>query len=498
MKRLCLFISVVAALTVTATAANADSALVEHTSLAQTTSLEAFRNPALRGLGYRTDYSQLALGIDLRRASEAFVPEKGTGHTLPYLRVNTYHHLNSRSGVWGEASYTTGKHYAISWNSTSDFDLLQPYVLADTVGGDTRRERYTVSGGYALGIGRWAVGTEVLVRAEQEYRTRDPRMRGVVTDLTLRLGARFDAAGYRLGATIGGNIYKQTNSVDFYREEGVVPEYQMTGLGTQYNRFTGDKRNLYYDGGGLAIMLHASPKDRNGVYTDITLLRNRYRRKLADFNSMPLTDLYNEHAEATIGWERRAAWRIAAFAHFDYSRRTGNEHIGGTSDARYFPVIACLTMYKAHYLDAYAGILAGRDSRHVTLTAGYTSRSGEYVYPQRQMEASHIYARLQGQCFLRAWRKVQFTLNAQASYHARVGDKIVMPFANMDAPATQLIEHKYAYARANYTAVGAGVRADGPWKGSRLGIFGEVGGNALFCSTGGREAAMHAAIGITF
>ena len=258
MKRLLCYIFVIVTIKMVSLGANVDSALVEHTTLGQLPRLESLRNPALHGLYYRTSFSALSLGLDLQRQSQAFVPEKGTGYTLPYLKVNTYHHLNEKSAVWGEASYTTGKQHAVRWNSTSDYDLLQPYVLADTVGGDTRRERYAIAGGYALRLNRWALGVEMRGRAEQEYRRRDPRMRGVVTDLTLRLGAGYELGRYRLAATFEGNIYRQTNSVAFYREESVIPEYQMTGLGTEYSRFSGDKRSLYHDGGGVAVMLHAS------------------------------------------------------------------------------------------------------------------------------------------------------------------------------------------------------------------------------------------------
>lgn len=47
----------------------------------------------------------------------------------------------------------TGKQYQVSWNSSSDYDLLNPYILADTLGGDTHCERYGFQGGYAVSKG---------------------------------------------------------------------------------------------------------------------------------------------------------------------------------------------------------------------------------------------------------------------------------------------------------------------------------------------------------
>lgn len=499
MRRLITLILIFITTTVTMMASNADSALVEHTTLGRLTLLESLRNPALHGTLYKRSFSQLALGIDLERQSMAYVPEKGKGYTLPYLKVNTYHHLNERSAVWGEASYMTGRQHDIKWNSTSDYDLLQPYILADTLGGDTRRERYSISGGYAMHLTRWHLGAEMLVRAEQEYRGHDPRMRGIVTDLTLRLGAGYDLGRYHMGASVEGNIYKQTNSVAFYREEGVIPEYQMTGLGTEYSRFSGDKRSLYYDGGGVALSLHASPMSQRGMYGDITVEEHRYHRKLAEYNSMPLTDLYNERATATIGWKREdARRRIAAFGHIDYSRRTGNEHIGGTSDARYFPVIGCLTMYKGHLLHGHIGALYGKGRWNVVLTVGYKSQNEEYIYPHREMNTSHAYGMLQGQCFLRPASRLLLTVDAHASYHANVSDKLQMPFANMSEGFSQLIRHKHKFASASYTDLGARVRGDYAWKQSRIGLFAEAGGGLNLCSTSEHLAQLHCSIGITF
>ena len=498
MKRQLLITFLFSTIWAMAIASNADTALVEHTSLERLALSEAMCNPALHGRGYHTSFSQLALGIDLQHQTQAFVPEKGTGFILPYLSVSTFHPLNQRSTVWGTASYMTGKQRDIRWNSTSDYDLLQPYVLANTLGGDTRRERYSISGGYAVNINHWQLGAEMMVRAEQEYRGHDPRMRGIVTDLTLRLGGGYDFKRYRLGAAVEGNIYKQTNSVAFYREEGVIPEYQMTGLGTQYSRFSGDKRSLYYDGGGLAVTLHASPIDQGGLYADIMIDEHRYHRKLAEYNSMPLTDLYNDHAAATIGWKQKKNYSLAVYGHIDYTRLTGNEHIGGTSDARYYPVIACLTMYKSHVLETYAGALYGRGNWHINMTGGYRQVKEQYVYPHRQIDASHAYGRVQGQCFIRPSDKWLLTVIAHAAYYANTGDKLQMPLANMDAAFTRLIDHKHRFTSANYTDFGATVRADFALKQSRYGLFAEVGGGMTLCSVGEHQTAFHSSIGISF
>ena len=126
-----------------------DTARVEHLSMWNQLSTPLLTNPALHSAAYAQSYSEMALTIDFQHQSEAFVEEKGKGHVLGALAVNSYLRMNPRSAVWGSASYTTGKQKSICWNSTSDYELLAPYVMADTLGGDTHRERYTFSGGRA-------------------------------------------------------------------------------------------------------------------------------------------------------------------------------------------------------------------------------------------------------------------------------------------------------------------------------------------------------------
>lgn len=497
MKRI-LFIIIMCGTAAWASASNADSVLVEHLSLWRTIDSEARLNPALHGAAFGHSLSELTLGIDKCRQSEAFVLENGTGFQLPYLGVESFLRLSRRTAVWGTASYKTGTQHRITWNSTSDYDLLQPYVLADTLGGDTRREQYYFSGGYATRLGQWLLGAEMLFRAEQEYRDHDPRMRGVVTDLTLRIGAGRELGGYRLGVAVEGNIYKQTNSVEFYNEEGVIPEYQMTGLGTEYNRFSGDKRSLYYDGSGVALLLSASPLHRQGFYTDISLDEHRYHRKLAEYNSMPLTDLYREHAGATIGWRHEANSRWALYGSIDYTKRMGDEHVGGTSNARYFPVIACLTMYHNNILDAAFGGHYGRRSWNVALRTGYRNQTERYAYPQRQMDYSQAYGQLKGQLFVSVSTALRLMMDAGAAYTAHLDDQVVMPYANMDAKTVRYVNHKRDYSQANYMEFGSSVRADYAWPNSRYGLFARLAAGMVTCSTGAHQTDLHASVGIVF
>ncbi len=485
-----------------ATATPRDTARVEHQSLWNTLSAALRRNPALHGMAYGRSYSEMALTYDYSRQTQAFVQEQGDGHALGSLAVSSYLRMSEQTAAWGAASYTTGQQHHIRWNSTSDYALLAPYVMADTLGGDTHRERYAFSGGYATRWHRLLVGGEMTLRADHEYRDRDPRMRGIVTELTLRGGAAIEAAGYRWGAAVSGSLYKQTNSVDFYNELGKIPEYHMTGLGTEYSRFAGEQTELAYRGGGLHLTLDADPTHGHGTYAHLAVGSSSYERQLTSANAVPLSRLIYNTAEATAGWKQDGPRRRALYASLTLTRRSGDENITGKSDSQYYPVIGTLTLYKDRQADASIGAMYGvADGSRVWtlgLQTGYRSRRERYVYPERKIDRAHVYATLQGEWSREVSRRTALTLRADASHYLRVSDGITMPYANMTAAFTDMVNRTYRFAKASYTAANVTVRGDYHPEASPLGLFAEVAGGAVRCSAGAWQTRVQLTAGVTF
>lgn len=481
-----------------------DSARIEHHAMWKNWQKEtAWQNPAIHGLSLTLPYSEVYVQMDYLHQSAPFVLQKGTGHFLSEAKAETFLRLSNHSSAWGAASYMTGKQYQVSWNSSSDYDLLNPYILADTLGGDTHRERYGFQGGYAVSKGKFQLGIEAIFRAEHEYRDVDPRMRGIVTDLTLRLGTALELGKYQWAAGLEGNVYKQTNDVDFYRELGVIPEFQMTGLGTEYSRFSGDKRTLYYKGGGYGINLDTNPLDETGFYGHAKLWRRQYKRMLADLNSVPLTQLFYHSAEVSLGWKHMGGTRQAAVdGNLVFVRRSGDENIIGKSSAQYYPIIGKLTMYKNYLIDAYLRGLYGWGSGSGTWCLngkiGYWSNRERYVYPERKMEAAKIYGRLGGQWMRSLSRTVALTVDMAAAYYGNVNSSIIMPYANMKASFQDMINHQYQFEKAGYGMLSAKIRSDYRLSGPQIGLFAELGGDWITCSENEHQHHLHLALGITF
>lgn len=482
--------------------AQTDTVLVEHHSVWNTLLEDTWHNPALHGQAFSTSLTQVMLTADYRHQTDAFVVQKGTGHVFYDLSADAFLRLSDNTAVWGRAQYLTGKCWNICWNSVSDYDLLEPYILADTLGGDTERERYVFEGGYATSLGKWNLGGELLFRADHEYRTTDPRMRSIVTDLTIRAGAAYDAYGYHWALDGEANVYKQTNNVSFYRETGVIPEYQMTGLGAVNIRFSGEVNNMYFNGGGTAVSLSATPDDRQGLFANAVWSQHRYERIAASLNSLPLTTLYANRLIGQIGWRhsRRNDWMLLAAV--DYQRRLGDENIVGSGASSIYPVLTTLTMYKHHLLDASLQAVYGRRGStdwHLSLRGGYLSNAEKYMEPSRKLEYSRVYGRIDGQILASPVHRLTLDCRLHGAYYKQVANEMSIPLANTDATLANMLAHNFDYLKADYSTFGASVRGDWHFdKSRRYAAFTQLSADAVMTSVDGSEVGLNCSIGITF
>lgn len=493
---------VILAMMPTALMAQLDSASTERRSAWNMLRQQSLANPALMADAYRHTYSTLALTTDYKTQSEAFQLEHGTGHWLTEAKATSYVRLNSHSAVWGEAAYMNGRMHQIKWNSMADADLLYPDIMADSIGGDTHRERYVFSGGYASRKGTWLVGGEMHFRAEQEYRSRDPRMRSIVSDLTLRAGIGRIMGQYQVGAALMGNIYRQTADVDFYADGISTTEYQMTGLGTSYVRFSSSNRDMAFEGLGGGLLLSMHPTTGNGWMADLMASSHAYDRIANEYNSLPLTTLYRNHLAITVGRQWQDARHMAVFARLSYDRRLSDEHVAGTASQQDYPTLADLTMFRQHTLDAALHAIYGRQTVltawHLHLQGGLHCNKERYAYPERRQDYSHLYTALAAQ-WMHAFSQ-RWTLTAEGTmrYQANISSKIQMPYANMQAGIIDYVNHNFQFFKANYMVAGANVRIDHRLTHAPLTLFAQIDGQLTDCTEKAHEWRTALTLGIGF
>ena len=461
-------------------------ATLEHLALFNDVHQISWRNPAMMEGAYRHSMTHFLLTSDWQKKSAPFILQKGTGHFLVTAKADSYIRLGDNTAVWGKASFSTGKNHDIKWNSIADYDLLEPDILGDTIGGDTSSEKYVFEGGYGTHRNRWHIGGEMLFRAQQEYRKVDPRMRSIVSDLTLRVGTGYDIAHYSLGVSFQGNIYRQTNSVDFYKPLGSIPEYQLMGLGEIYTRFSGDINDLIFKGGGIKIQLDLTPaNDNSGIIANAYASQHSYERVARLLNSLPLTTLYNKEVSTRAGWMHNGELDYAMWVDYQFNRRSSDQHLAGTSSSQIYPVIAHLTMYKNYIINTSLTAIVGRrgtTSWWVKACGGYTGNRQHFVFPRRTMKYGHVFGKVEGQMIFSPSKLWTITSQLNGSYHDCAGNQLVLPLADMEPHFITMMEHNFDVLSSNFTHAEARFRADYHIGKSRYSIFGEMQYGITICS----------------
>lgn len=452
----------------------------EHLSLWNSFLTGNSSNPVTMLHRYDDPLSELYGYVDYNGSNHRLLEQTGQGHTLFGIDANSYMHLNPNTTVWGGASYRNGTVRSVRYNSSADYLLLAPYVMADSLGGSFTNERYTFNGGIANQIGKFIWGASVDFRAEHEYRTYDPRPRGIVTDMTIRIGAAYQWANYNYGLGFGGVFYKQTNDVKFFREQGVIPEYHMTGLGSDYVRFSGTNTSAYYKATGLVADLTVSPVGKNGLYVTADYRYTPYKKILPSLNSLPLSTLYLQKLQSVIGWKQTSVVGWGIYAGADIEFRYGDEHIAGNPSGSEYRTIAKMTMFKSRLWKYYGGAALHFGKRHTVdldINGGVIGFRSSYVDPHRMVNFNKPFGQLKAQYQQPVGHSSWLTVNVDLAYYGNSKDEKIMPYAYMDASRTRMVDNNYASATDKYFVGSGNVRFDSKpasWKG--FGFFIAAGG----------------------
>lgn len=343
----------------------------------------------------KVSLSSLALRYDMRSEQEAMLQAEGDGLNMGSFAANSYMHLDRHSTVEASASFFRGSKRNVSWNSSSDYRLLWPYIAADSVGGDLTSEQYSFGGSYARRGERFTYGVGASYRALHEFRRVDPRPRNITSDLNLQISGGYNFQKYYLGATANVRVYSQDHSVDYFNMAGAnTNQLPMTGLGTYYDRFVGsssDYTNYEFDGVGYSASVQFVPKDGDGWRASVGYNSFIVKRLLPQINNIPLTRLLVDEFSAEVAYRSQSgSVRWAVGGEFGYEVRRGEENLLNTGSLSSNMILATFTMYECHTAQAAltGGVEFMRDWGYwfVRPRAELLSVDAGYRYPERRME----------------------------------------------------------------------------------------------------------------
>lgn len=374
---------------------------------ARAVKVEEAGSAALYLLGPEAAYTQAGISWNGRSDAAPLFQEEGKSQQEGQIRLNTLVRPDSLQAVRGSVRYTNGVKREVFLNSSSDFFTVYPYVVADTVGGDVKKEEYAFSGGYSARHRRFYWGIEGRYRALHEYRMVDPRPRNIVSDLQVSASAGYlILPGYALDLTLGYRRYSQAQSMSFMSERGKNSSvFHLTGLGNTFARFTGavdSYMNTRYSGNGFSAGLAWAPVAERGWEAGVrySLLDNTHY--LPNLNQVPYTELYTHNVEARGAYLSRRgdwAWKAGLSVHGEW--RQGLESILDNGSAGYLKVLGFFRQFTSRRLCAdIHGVLEWMERWSLKGKIQYGSYQARYAYPASSQSFSGLNAELEASCRL--------------------------------------------------------------------------------------------------
>lgn len=428
---------------------------------------EVYSNPAAQVYRYRSSLTTIGLSGTYRQEDDALVMQQGRGNRYAAFDADSYIR-HDRNTIWGGAGYRVGRTMHTEWNENADFELLYPYVWADSVGGNLISERYTFAGGFAREFGRVAWGIYADYRAEIEYRKVDPRPHSVVSDLNLATGATLSLGNrYSLGASVDFRIYRQKSGIRFLAPLGGPKMYQMLGLGMYSTRFsTGvDGSSVNFSGRSYGVGLELFPRQKRGLsfsahYSDWAVRR---MHPINQENNIPLTRLTDRELDGALGWQGVSGihhWGIKLSG--NYGKRRGTEYIYGEVSGNTYPRIGSVEQYRNNRADLVLSALWGFEemrgwSFYAEPRGRYYDFEATYLSPSRKMQFGKVGCG-GGLTVEKRLRRSVLHLSVSADYLANRTAELKLEGLDMDGSIGQMMQRNFGYLSADMTLYGASFR----------------------------------------
>lgn len=426
----------------------------------------AFSNPAFRQWEKEMSISSIDLKGKYSGLNRAIDPRQGEGESIWNVGARTFMKQSPRSALWGEADYSAGKRRRISWNESADYDLIYPYVVADSIGGDLSAESYFLSGGYGGSSDRWAWGGEISYRAAVEYRTVDPRPRNVTGRLDLAAGGawRPSASDYFVGVSLRYMKYRQSSDLQFVNDLADNRIWHLTGLGTHYERFAGQGYSHSYSGRSVDAAISIYPRSHKGLNLTAAMGRFTFDHLLNSLNRLPLQSASETRIAVELSWIQPGKFNDFAVTLSALSRvRKGREGIFGDAASGIYPLIDRLEMYRDNVAEiSLKGLWQYHRSRLTSLCLvpkiGYTRDRQTYVDPWRRMIVGGFTTGIDAVLRRNSGRKWSWRFALDADCFLPSGCSLIFPNDPAAPTGMQQVElQSYAIGSRFHCAIGGSV-----------------------------------------
>jgi len=422
-----------------------------------------YNSPALKRFLRNWNVSSMDAGHRYE-AHDLFIYQQGSGYRQVGVNAQSLRHT-SKGTLWGEAQYQNKRTFGINYSESMDYDVIAPYVMADTVGGALQTERYAFRGGYAWQRGRWDYGAEAGFRGDQGYRNRDPRLNAVVADIDATLAAAIALTSrYQLATHLGGSRYRQVNHLSFVNEVGQPLVYHDAGFGVYNTLLAGTRSEAYYTGYTWAPAIYLVPHDRQGWFANVSYRVFFLHKELENILD-PIAKIKARTWAGNAGYA--SVWGNRRF----YAGVSGQVQLRDGYEARFNNRDVETGMHKIdeslRYIDDNRSMALDAAFEHdgpsmrwaIAGTGGYARNRMSYVAPERRMEIGY----LQGGMRLSATKSWStFWLTAQLGYSHRAPTSRISEWTDVSSHRGiyQMLDGNFAYLASGQRRWQAALQTD--------------------------------------
>lgn len=440
------------------------SVIKENTSPLSTFIEEYYSSPSLKSYERKNSFSQINASY-FYNDQNLFLKQEGSGNQGFRVDARSYLKNTSTTTLWGNAFYIKEKIKKVSYNESNDYDLVYPYVMADTIGGDLSSETYFFLGGLSKQLGAFEYGLQASFRGVQAYRDRDPRPKNITSDINVTLSVATNTwKGYRVSADLDLRKYDQENTLDFVSELGMPLIFHDAGLGVYNNILAGSRNQAYYRGYTFGGKLNLIPFKENGFVAQIGYHQFNFDKDLAGVADA-VGQVNDQQINALLGYlqttdDRSLSLKLIGIhknrdgteAKFD-NRNSNNFLQKVSEDVRYRNTRNQLR------LEAMYGRKSEAFDFYVHGKVGYLKDDQAYISPDRALNYSNLLLGLNltgvkpvGKTLLTAELGAQNLQNLDASYFWND--------VNRESGIYEMLTNNYQYLTSSSFQVSGKFRAD--------------------------------------
>jgi hypothetical protein len=164
--------------------------------------------------------------------------QEGDGASAFKLHSESFQ-VDKKYRFFGKAYFLTDQKNNVGWRDVEDYELLSPYLVADSIGGTYKRESYFLSGGATVRLRHIEWGIRAAYQGGVSYRQVDPRPRNTVSVIHINPGVNYSNGKWNIGWFGDYERYRQNVDIQVEKEGRKIYFYFMQGFGIYNRQFSG-------------------------------------------------------------------------------------------------------------------------------------------------------------------------------------------------------------------------------------------------------------------